>query len=63
MVRYGVRRTLPARLLDAVEFSDTHSSPVKGFRHPEFISNIVKSTSFAESGLFLYNTIQKEANV
>ena len=28
-VRYAMRRTQPARLLDAAELSDTRSSPVK----------------------------------
>ena len=38
-VRYVMRRTQPARLLDAAEFSDTRSSPVEASRHPKFISN------------------------
>ena len=37
--RHGLRWSQPARLLDAVEFSDTRSSPVEALRHPKFISN------------------------
>ena len=33
------RQSLPARLLDAVEFSDTCSSPDVALRHPKFMSN------------------------
>ena len=46
-VRYAMRRTQPARLLDAAEFSDTRSSPVEASIHRK---EIVYLTSFAEFG-------------
>ena len=38
-VRYGMRRTQPACLVDAAEFSDTRSSPVEASKHSKFNSN------------------------
>ena len=38
-VRYGVKWTQPARLLDTTKFSDAHSSPFEASTHPKLISN------------------------
>ena len=39
LVRYGVRLTQPARLVDAAVFSETHSSLVEASRCAKFMSN------------------------
>ena len=39
LMRYGVKLTQPAPLLDAAEFSETRSSLVEAPRYPKIMSN------------------------